>query len=270
MKNYRIIDSHCHIYPEKIAAHAVASICRFYDGMPLEWDGTIACLLRTGEEAGISHFVVQSVATTPEHVHSINRFIADSVAASGGRMTGLGSLHPDCPDFSAAIDELVSLGLRGVKLHPDIQQFQIDDPRCMKIYELCEARHLPILMHTGDHRYDYSNPNRLRPILEQFPHLTVIGAHLGGWSVWDEAAKMVSDFPNLYVDLSSSLYAMSPQHAREIVEAFGTDHVLFGTDYPMWDQKIEVERTLAMGFSEADNERMFARNTEQLFGIPSL
>ena len=267
MKNYRIIDSHCHIYPEKIAAHAVASISRFYDGMPLEWDGTVQTLLRTGEAAGISHFVIQSVATTPEHVHSINRFIAASVEASNGHMTGLGSLHPDCPDFAAALDELTALGLRGVKLHPDIQQFHMDDPRCMQIYALCEARQLPLLMHTGDHRYDFSNPNRLRSVLEQFPNLKIIGAHLGGWSVWDEAIQTVSKFPNLYVDLSSSLYALSPQHAREIVEAYGTDHVLFGTDYPMWVPKDELRFFNSLGLTEKEKELILYRNAQKLFGL---
>lgn len=267
MKNYRIIDSHCHIYPDKIAARAVESISRFYDGMPLKWDGTCDTLVRTGNEAGISHFIVQSVATTPEHVHSINRFIAESVAKSGGCMTGLGSMHPDSPDYAADLDELQALGLRGVKLHPDIQRFEMDDPRCMKIYELCEARGLPILMHTGDHRYDYSNPNRLIRVLREFPKLIIIGAHMGGWSVWDEAARTVAKFPNLYMDVSSSLYALSPAHAREIVEAYGVDHTLYGTDYPMWDQKDEIDRTLAMGFTEAEYERIFARNTEELFGL---
>ena len=269
VNGYYVIDSHCHIYPEKIAEKAVGGTDRFY-GVTSFNKGTISDLLEKGGKAGIDRFVVQSVATTPHQVKRINEFIAESVSSAPDKFTGLGTLHPESEDIVGDIEHLVSLGLKGVKLHPDIQAFKLDDYRCLKIYEECEKRGLILLLHTGDSRYDYSNPNRLRPILEQFPNLTVIGAHLGGWSVWDEAAKMVSDFPNLYVDLSSSLYAMSPQHAREIVEAFGTDHVLFGTDYPMWDQKIEVERTLAMGFSEADNERMFARNTEQLFGIPSL
>ena len=47
----------------------------------------------------------------------------------------------------------------------DIQAYKIDDYRCLKIYELCEENRLPILMHTGDSRYDYSNPNRLLPVL---------------------------------------------------------------------------------------------------------
>ena len=69
-----------------------------------------------------------------------------------------------------------------MKLHPDIQAFALDDPRALKIFELCERENVPALLHTGDYRYDYSNPNRLLPVLKAYPSLTVIGAHLGGWS----------------------------------------------------------------------------------------
>ena len=179
------IDAHCHVYPDKIASRAVEGIGSFYD-MPLVHKGTLADLVSVQERAGVTHGVIFSVATTPHQVGSINRFIADCVAGSDGRFVGLGTVHPDSPTLRADIDEIISLGLRGVKLHPDFQRFKIDDYRCLKIYELCEGR-LPVLLHCGDHRYDFSNPNRLLPVLDAFENLTVIGAHLGGWSVWEEA-----------------------------------------------------------------------------------
>ena len=178
MKKYRIIDAHCHIYPDKIAQKAANSTGVFYD-IPMCLDGKISTLLDYGEKAGIEHFLVQSVATTPKQVSSINNFIADSVAKGDGKFTGLGTLHPDSEDIESDVNEIISLGLKGVKLHPDIQKFKIDDYRMLKIYELCEGR-LPILVHTGDHRYDFSNPNRMVPILDIYKDLTVIGAHFGG------------------------------------------------------------------------------------------
>ena len=183
MKNYRIIDSHCHIYPDKIAQKASDATGHFYD-LPASLDGKISTLLEHGERAGIEHSVVQSVATTPHQVSSINNFIAQAVAESDGRFTGLGTLHPDSEDMAADVNEIISLGLKGVKLHPDIQRVQLDDPRMHKMYELCEGRR-PMLIHPGDNRYDNSNPNRLMPILDKYPNLTVIGAHFGGWSIWE-------------------------------------------------------------------------------------
>ena len=214
MKKYRIIDSHCHIYPDKIAQKASDATATFYE-LPPSLDGKISTLIEHGEKAGIEHFIVQSVATTPKQVSSINNFIAQAVAESRGRFTGLGTLHPDSEDMEADVNEIIALGLKGVKLHPDIQKVQLDDPRMLKMYELCEGR-LPMLIHTGDYRYDYSNPNRIIPILEKYPRLTVIGAHFGGWSVWEEATYILNKYENFLVDCSSSLYAISPEKAKEL------------------------------------------------------
>ena len=75
---YFVTDSHCHIYPEKIAAKAVNGTDTFY-GEHSVGSGTTENLLKLGSEAGIDHFIVQSVATTPKQVKSINNFIAEEV-----------------------------------------------------------------------------------------------------------------------------------------------------------------------------------------------
>lgn len=265
MNKYKIIDSHCHIYPDKIAEKASLSTSTFYD-LPMRYDGKVSTLKQAGEKGGIDHFIIQSVASKPEQVSSINHFIAQSVSESDGKMTGLGTLHPDSPDMKADVDELVSLGLRGVKLHPDIQGFKIDDYRCLKIYELCEGR-LPILFHMGDRRYDFSNPNRLVPILEIYENLMVIGAHFGGYSVWDEAKRELPRFKNLFVDCSSCFPFMSDEEICDAIKTYGSDRVLFGTDYPMWDAEEEVARLLSLGLSDDDYEKIFHKNAEKLFDI---
>ncbi len=265
MKKYRIIDSHCHVYPDKIAQKASDATATFYE-LPPSLDGRISTLLEHGERAGIEHFIVQSVATTPKQVSSINNFIAQAVAESGGRFTGLGTLHPDSEDMKADVDEIIALGLKGVKLHPDIQKVKLDDPRMHKMYELCEGR-LPMLLHTGDCRYDNSNPNRLIPILEKYPSLTVIGAHFGGWSIWEEATKQLYNYKNFLVDCSSSLYAISKEKAKELILAYGTDRVLFGTDYPLWTPEEEIERFMSLDLTDEQREDILYNNTAKLFNI---
>jgi len=265
MKKFKIIDAHCHIYPDKIAEKASESTGHFYD-IPMCLDGKISTLAEHGARAGIDHFLVQSVATTPKQVSSINKFIANSVDESNGIFTGLGTLHPDSEDVKGDVDEIIGLGLKGVKLHPDIQKFKIDDYRMLKIYELCEGR-LPLLIHTGDHRYDFSNPNRMMPILEIYKDLTVIGAHFGGWSVWEKATEALSKYKNFYVDCSSSLYAITPDRAKELILAYGTDRVLFGTDYPMWEPKEEIERFMQIDLTDEQREDIFYNNAAKLFDI---
>lgn len=101
--------------------------------------------------------VVQSVATVPEQVHNINSFIAEQVRLHPDKFIGFGALHPDFPDISGETERIISLGLKGIKLHSDFQKFNIDDLKAFPIYEAAEGR-LPILFHCGDDRYDFSHP----------------------------------------------------------------------------------------------------------------
>lgn len=261
-----VIDAHCHIYPEKIAAKAVGGTDNFY-GEHSVGKGTVEELIARGTYAGIDKYIVQSVATTPHQVKSINNFIASEVKLHPDKLVGLGTLHPDSEDIKGDIEYLVSLGLKGVKLHPDIQAFKIDDYRCLKIYEICEEKGLPILMHTGDYRYDYSNPNRLLPILKIYKNLTVIGAHMGGWSIWEEASKTYNGIENLYVDCSSTFNYLEKSKAKEIIRRYGADRVLFGSDYPMWDAKTELEYLLSLSLDESEIMSILNINAEKVFKL---
>lgn len=260
------IDAHCHIYPEKIAAKAVAGTDNFYGGKSVGL-GTVEDLLESGNKVGIDHFIVQSVATTPHQVESINNFIAKEVSQRPDKLTGLGTLHPESTDIKGDVEHLLELGLKGVKLHPDIQAFKIDDYRCLKIYEICEEKGLPVLMHTGDNRYDYSNPNRLLPVLDTYTNLTVIGAHFGGWSIWEEACQKYGGKPNFYVDCSSSFNYIDKEVAKRIIKGYGADRVLFATDYPMWSYEKELEYFLSLGLDESQKKNILNINAKKVFKL---
>ena len=266
-KGYFVIDAHCHVYPEKIAARAVSGIERFYD-LTAHGDGLVTTLLTRERNDGIDRFVIQSVATAPRQVRTINDFIAATVAEHPDVLTGLGTLHPASEDMRGDLEHLASLGLHGVKLHPDIQAFPIDDPRMMPAYAFLEEHGLPVLFHTGDDRYDFSNPNRLKPVLHAFPRLTVVGAHLGGYSIWNEAAAALADEPNLFVDASSSLSFLDDAHMVSAIRQYGTERVLFGTDFPLFSAATELGRFLSLGFDEREYRAMLAGNAARVYGVP--
>lgn len=260
------IDAHCHIYPDKIAAKAVAGTDRFY-GTVSKCDGTVSTLLSKEISGTVDLSLVQSVATTTKQVRSINEFIANEVSKHPGRLLGLGTLHPDSEDKAGDIKHLKELGLLGVKLHPDIQGFKIDDERCLEIYEFCEKEGLPILFHTGDYRYDMSNPNRLIPILKKYSRLTVIGAHFGGWSIYEKACDALAGIPNLYVDCSSSFYYLSKEKATELIRRYGADRVLFGADFPMWKPIEELDFLMSLGLSDDEYRLILSENAKKVFKI---
>ena len=145
-------------------------------------------------------------------------------------------------------------GLHGVKLHPDFQKFYLDAPSALAMFREMAALGLPALVHTGDSRYPYSEPGRMAAALRAVPDLKAICAHLGGWSVWDEAWKELAELPNAWVDTSSSLYAVTPEKGAEIIRHYGAERVFFGTDYPMWDPAEEVKRLEALPLTPRELE----------------
>ena len=138
-----IIDTHAHIYPDAIALKAAKSTGIFYD-IPMCLDGTLGQLMAHGEAAGISRFLVHSVAVTPSRVHSINDYLMRVSAEHPDRLIGFGTLHPDYEDVPGELDRIKAGGLHGVKLHPDIQTFLLDDRRAVAMFRAMAERGLPV------------------------------------------------------------------------------------------------------------------------------
>ena len=99
------------------------------------------------------------------------------------------------------------------------------------------------------------------------PDLLVIGAHFGGWSVYDEGVKYLLGEENCMVDTSSTSGFTTPEKFEELIHTFGEDRLLFGTDFPMWDTKAELERFMAVKLSDDQREKVLYKNAAQILKI---
>ena len=261
-----IIDAHAHIYPEKIAQKATDTIGVFYDIKMEMPAGTADKLVEIGSAAGVSRYVVHSVATTAHQVRSINEFIKREVAAHP-EFIGFITLHQDLSEdeVMAEVDWAVENGMKGIKLHPDFQKFNIDDACAEKFYRAAGSR-LPILFHIGDDRYDYSNPHRLVKMAKKYPETNFIAAHFGGYRSWSDAA-IYKGLSNVYFDTCSSLPFISSELAKEIIDMLGADRFFFATDFPMWDATGELERFNKIPLTEREREMIFSENIKRLLKI---
>jgi len=262
MEKQRIIDIHAHIFPEKIAEKAVEAIGNYY-GAKMPEKGTAVALIESGRQIGVYKYVVHSTATRVEQVETINDFIAESVAANSS-FVGFGTLHPGFQNIEKEVDRIIRLGLKGIKMHPEFQGFNIDDDGMMPVYQAAQGK-LPILMHMGDENKTSSSPERLARVLDMFPGLTVIAAHFGGYMMWDESMKYLVG-RNLYFDTSSSLWKLDRIKALDIIRKHGAGRILFGTDYPMWSHQDELQRFLKLGLTNEENELILWKNASKLLG----
>ena len=151
----KFIDMHTHVYPDAIAAKAARSIRNYYhlgDNM----DGTITTLLERGSAVGVDHYLILPVAVKPDHVRSINRFTLEQTKEHAC-FTGFGAIHAGMENLMEEVEWIRSMGLKGLKIHPDCQRFNIDDPRLFPVYEEVQGK-LPMMIHLGDENFDYSHP----------------------------------------------------------------------------------------------------------------
>ena len=265
--NYTIFDSHAHIYPQKIAVKATGSVGNFYS-TGMAGDGTVETLLDFGRKAGISKFVVHSVATVPHQVSSINRFILKS-CAEHPEFVGFMTLHQDMTEQEIAdeVDFCIQSGIKGVKLHPDFQHFAINSPEGEKMYRIVGER-LPILFHTGDKRYNYSSPYFMAEIAKKYPKMRFIAAHFGGYSCWEQVEDAYKGCDNVWYDTSSTIgFFNEPEFLTGLLRKLGAEKFFFGCDYPMWNASEEVERFLSLKLTEKERERIFSGNLKDFLDL---
>jgi predicted TIM-barrel fold metal-dependent hydrolase len=258
-----IIDCHCHIYPIKVASKAVEAIADFYN-LDMRHSGTVAELIQISKQYNVEKMLVHCTATREDQVYGINNYLIGELEKNP-EFVGFGTLHPNYIDNEKEMQRLIKNNVKGIKVHPDFCQINVLSKKMYDIYEMISGK-LSIMFHIGDDRHTYSQPQKIKKVLKDFPNLTVIGAHMGGYTAWEESYNILCG-EDIYFDTSSSLAFISPELATKIIKKHGAEKVLFATDYPMWHIKDELELFLKLPLSDSDREKILYNNAKKLLKI---
>jgi len=260
-----IIDIHTHAWPDKIASKAKKSLESSYTvkfvGVP-----TVKTLLQYMDKNSIDMSVICSVATRPEQVPSINDWL---FSIKNQKIKFFAALHPGYPGWR---DELKRIrdNTFGIKLQPSFQDFYVDDEIAFPIYEEIEKTGLVILFHSGaelsPEMVVRATPKRLLKVKEKFPRLKMIAAHFGGFRFWDEVKKFLLG-KDIYLDTSAFFGYLPDEEAKELILNHRCDRIVFGTDFPIIDQKQDLDYFEKLGFAKGLKERIFSGNARDLLGI---
>lgn len=261
-----ILDIHCHVFHPKIASKVVAQLEAHYAITPVG-SGLAEDLLARMGGAGIERACVQVAATAPAQVLPANNWALELMRQYPAFIP-FGTIHPGFAAFEAELDRLEQAGIQGIKLHADFQGFRLDDPALMPILEAMEGRFVT-LFHVGDRQPPKDNPScpaKLAAIRRDFPRLTIIAAHLGGWFHWREALEHLAG-QDVYLDTSSCMEFIPGDLLRAILDRHPCERVLFGSDYPLYDPGQEVTRLRSrMGMADQTLERMLTNGLELFSG----
>ncbi len=256
----KYIDFHSHVYPAAIARKAAIATCDFYD-LVSPFTGTPKEKRALDTAAGIAQSLILPVAVLPRLVHNCNNFAAETARADG-HFIAFGTVHAADENLLAEAQRFGELGLVGVKMHPDMQKFDIDDVRLYPLYDMIQGK-LPVMFHSGDPRSPHSHPARIKKVMEAFPRLTVIAAHLGAWSMQDVALPLLKDKENCFVDTCSSMSHMPKERAMKYINAYGAQRVFFGSDYPVEDPVYQMQVLESLPLSEDAKEKIAHSNAER-------
>jgi len=267
-----IIDTHTHVYPEKVAKTVEEVSTRDMEGgASLSGPMTVPGLLASMERNGVDISITFCIAEKPSVVKPANDFIME--VCDRKRVFGLGTIHPDFEDYEAEINRLRSNGIKGIKWNSLFQGVNLDDERMFRLYEVMGDDMIAYFhMGRGPGKYyaehDNSTPDKLAKVLEAFPKMKVVAAHLGGLKMMAESkAQLVGK--NLYLDTSwtPSVGELEPNLVADLIKEHGWDKVLFATDYPFANVGKEVEAISKLPLSDEVKERIFWKNAKELFNL---
>lgn len=261
-----IIDFHTHLFPPRILDKAMEIL--------IEGSGVTPCIEATKE--GLLHYmetenidvsVALPVASRPDQEHSINSF---AIEINSPQVLSFGSVHPDSKDALSELIRIKEAGLKGIKLHPDNQDFFVDEPRLFPIYEKCAELGLIVLFHAG---VDFTvfepvhcPPEKLAKILPIFGGSPVVAAHFGGYLMWDEVERHLVG-KDIYFDTSFSYATLPKKQARRIIDNHGADKILLGSDIPWSNTHDEVLFIRRLHLDDKREAMILAENALSLLAL---
>lgn len=261
-----LIDIHTHAFHPKIAYKAVEHLNSYY-AVSCAGDGTVTDLLARQKKAGIDRCVVLCAATDPAQVIPANNY-AIMLQKEHPEIIAFGTLHPAFEQWEKQLRTLKAAGIKGIKLHPDFQGFWLNDPRLMPMLEAAQDDFV-FEIHIGDYLPPDKNPScpyKAAALLDAFPRLRLIAAHMGGYQHWDHALIALAG-RDVWLDTSSTSSFVSPEMLRTLLNAHPRERILFGSDYPLYDPSDEANRFQAMsGFSDAEMEEIMGNGARLLLG----
>jgi predicted TIM-barrel fold metal-dependent hydrolase len=231
-------------------------------------------LLSQMDEAGVTQSVLYAMYAPI--LYSSNEFVASICRQYPGRFAGFASVDIKNSDSPAILEEAIKkLGLKGLKLHPPLQDFFPNDKRYWPLYKKANDLNIPVVFHVGSTPFGnlvklgQAYPVLIDEIANDFPDLRIILTHLG--TLWHNESFMVTEkHPNVFIDTAAYPYEIKEILNENLIRRVGVNKFIFGTDFPMpYEGKLHqikdfVDCINNLNISAELKERIFYANFENL------
>ncbi|HEV8143681.1 MAG TPA: amidohydrolase family protein [Methylomirabilota bacterium] len=271
----RSIDVHVHLHPERLARAISEVFAREGWHQAHGWEPE-----RVAESLaahGVEHFCFFSYAHKPGIARALNAWAAETARRLPTAIP-VGTVHAGDPDLVAIADEAMDdLGLAGFKFHLSVQRFRADDARLMPLYERVAERRRFLIVHAGTmpYRDAFTGLEGFRAVMERFPALRVIVAHLGAFDT-ESFLKLTEAFPNLHLDTTMALTPFATPYLgldpatipTELILRY-QDRIMLGSDFPLIPYPYEEERRFVetRALPDAVARKILYENAARFLGL---
>ena len=255
------VDCHTHLFPERL----FAAIRRWFAdvGWVILYPHRTEEVLARLREFGVRECWALPYAHRAGVAGELNAWMGQ-VQREHAMVRGFFAVHPEDDVADLARRALDDHGLCGLKIHCEVQQVAVSDPRLDPAFDLLEQRGLPCVLHAGNAPYPYTRPHldvaRVAERLQRNPGLKAVIAHLGALQTTDYLALM-DRYPGLHLEVSFTKVAAVEAHADVDWEALGrrADRLLFGSDFPnlTFTYAEQVENWLQLAWVRANHDAFF-------------
>lgn len=205
-----------------------------------------------------------------------NDLVARIVAEHPERFVGVAYVTPRYLD--EAMSELERcfnvLGFKFLKVYPDYLGKPIDDPDYAPIFEWADEHDLVIMSHSSympsggaaiaDN--ELTRPDRFVALAQRYKRVNWVLAHSGNARPGQEMAIVAAKAcPNIYLETCTS---MAEHDTIELlVKGAGEDRVLYGSDMPLMDARLQVGRVVTADISDEAKTKVLGLNAIELLGL---
>lgn len=281
-----VIDFHVHAFEPAVKADRTPFLARdagfrsLYTS-PKARIATAGDILASMDAAGIDRSVMVGFGwSDPDLCRRHNDYLLDAAARHPDRLVAFGTVQPDAAGAAAEVRRLAgaSVAARGLgELRPEEQGYGSGErgwEPLRPVAEAAAAAGLPVMVHASEpvgHRYPGKGdltPPRLLALAAAFPTLTLVLAHLGGLlPIYAAMPEVRATLANTHVDTAAWPLLYGPEVLPALTSVFGSERVLFASDYPLLSQARVLAETRASGLSEAALAAVLGGNAARLLGI---
>lgn len=206
---------------------------------------------------------------TPKELAKANDYVAEVTKRYPKQIIGFAMVNP-CHG-ETAIKELgraiTRLGLKGLKLHPPGQGFDVGDMEVMgPLFDKVVELGIPVGIHCGLRVHD--NPWRIGLLAERYPEATIFMLHSNFGGADRVGTKWVAERArNVIFETSATA---EPSFVKELVAVAGKERVVYGSDWPALSPRLGLAIVEAAGLTEEELEAVMGGNLARLFGLSNV